>query len=465
MTRARPRHVLLAMLFLVGSIAVGHAFVLWFMRPAIRTRRLAVGSFLAFATPRNSASLRFEISANGGRARDSLAKYCNATLCAVPLVFGGEQSLSLFAGDRLHTRFAIASGENRFHCVNGDWRRRICRFRDVCLDGGGLSLLSPYPIESAAPLLVLGARPPPYDRKRDRVHSVRVSVSRATAPRGRTVNAGTTIYAAPFHNSHMLWHFLFDFALPLFHTALLFRVARPAVVVPAGGHFPPASVLKAFTESYRVARSGECYRDLIVGISKVKDAVNGTLYEFPANFTHRLHPRVLEHYGIAPPARGRPVMLFVQREAGSRVITNFNQSLALLRAEFPGFDVRPAVFERMAIPDQIAMVHSAEVLIGAHGSGLANLAWMRPGTTLVEIFPLHFECRDWYQRAAVVSAVRYARYVPADASESPGASEAARNCWGQRDPCGEKCVTYVRDQNIRLNVSAFLATVAAAIAN
>jgi hypothetical protein len=48
----------------------------------------------------------------------------------VPLFLRG-QGLSLFDGDRLHSRFIVASGAglNHFHCVNGEWRRRIHRLR------------------------------------------------------------------------------------------------------------------------------------------------------------------------------------------------------------------------------------------------------------------------------------------------------------------------------------------------
>jgi hypothetical protein len=163
----------------------------------------------------------------------------------------------------------------------------------------------------------------------------------------------------------------------------------------------------------------------VLGIVKVKDAVNDVLYKFPGNFRHRLHPRVLEHSGIAPAVRRRPAVLFIQRDTGStrlRISVNRSRSSALNFAALRCGWWSLSGCRRHG--------YSGELIIGAHGSGMADFAWMRPGTTLVGILPSHF--------SAAIGTSGGSSCRRRDASESPSVSKAARKCW--RDPCRAQCV-------------------------
>jgi hypothetical protein len=88
---------------------------------------------------------------------------------------------------------------------------------------------------------------------------------------------------------------------------------------------------------------------------------------------------------------------------------------------------------------------------------------MRPGTTLIEIFPYRFDCGDWYEKAAAVSVVSYLKYVPASQNESPGASSAVQNCWKEANGCEGDCLGRLRDQNIVLNLTVFRNIVSKAV--
>jgi hypothetical protein len=262
---------------------------------------------------------------------------------------------------------------------------------------------------------------------------------------------------------HMLWHLLFDFALPLFHTIQLFGADRPSVVIPHDADFPNSEIVKSFTRSVGRLKNNECYRDLVVGISKVKDAENGTAYEFPKNFTHLLHPLILKHFQITVEMPERPIILVIGRRTAGRVVTNVNETIEMLTTVAPGFAVKTIFFETLPMAKQIEAAHMATIVIGVHGSGLAHVAWMRPGTAMIEIFPYHFDCRDWYEKATVVSGVTYFKYVPASEDESPNASQAVRQCWKQANGCDGDCLDRLRDQNILLNLSVFKEIVAKAV--
>jgi hypothetical protein len=297
------------------------------------------------------------------------------------------------------------------------------------------------------------------------MYFLKVNVSADSIPKGRTVHNKLTFYAGPYYNMHMLWHLLFDFALPLFHTIQLFKAARPALVIPHSAEFPNSEIVKAFTSSVGRLKNNACYRDLVVGISKVKDWENGTAYEFPRNFTHLLHPLILKHFDISEHLPEKPVILVIGRRTAGRVVTNFNETIEMLQREFSGFAVRSIFFERLSMKEQIEAAYTASVMIGVHGSGLAHVAWMRRGTVMIEIFPYHFDCRDWYEKATVVSGVAYLKYVPMSEAESPNASPAVRECWQQANGCDGDCLDRLRDQNIWLNLSVFKGIVATAIAS
>lgn len=430
--------------------------------PATETKPQVVvtSSEFTFPRPKGYDQMSFFIEANGGTAADSLRSYCSSINCSIPLVFGGEQTISILEKDKtVIAKYEITSGENRFYCINGGWERRICRFRDICFDNNNLTFISPYPINSTVPFIVLGGRSPPYDKKRDRIYHLKVNVSNEyTIPEGRKVHKRTTFYAGPYYNVHMMWHLFFDFALPLFHTTTLFDTndgKLPDVIIPKSADYPKTEVIKAFTSSFGRMKDTECYKDLVVGISKVKDAETGKLYDFPKNFTHKLMPLVLKHLKLSDKVPKKPMILLVGRRTKVRSLVNFQETLDMLKETFSSHEVKPIYFEEHDMKDQIKEAYQSTILIGVHGSGLAHLAWMRPGTTVVEIFPYKFECRDWYERATAVSGVRYVKYVPASGNETDNPSKKAVRCWETQNGCDGSCVDTLRDQNIRIDITAF----------
>ena len=66
-----------------------------------------------------------------------------------------------------------------------------------------------------------------------------------------------------------------------------------------------------------------------------------------------------------------------------------NFTIALL--PYKGFDSSLVNFikveaESLSVAEQVQLFSSAEVIIGAHGAGLVNLTFCRPGTIVIEIF-------------------------------------------------------------------------------
>ncbi len=82
--------------------------------------------------------------------------------------------------------------------------------------------------------------------------------------------------------------------------------------------------------------------------------------------------------------RGRRRLLVLRRS--SRRVSN----LAELDSLIARFRLEPVYLEAASLDDQIALFSEAELAVGIHGAGLANLAFMPEGSSVVEILP------DWY---------------------------------------------------------------------
>lgn len=87
----------------------------------------------------------------------------------------------------------------------------------------------------------------------------------------------------------------------------------------------------------------------------------------------------------AVPARERKgELLYLSRnEAGMRKVLNEDEILPGLKDM--GFRVMRA--SKMSLVEQIEAFRQARVVLSAHGAGLTNILFCRPGTTLIEIFP------------------------------------------------------------------------------
>jgi hypothetical protein len=94
--------------------------------------------------------------------------------------------------------------------------------------------------------------------------------------------------------------------------------------------------------------------------------------------------------------------LYVSRANSSRSMENEKYlSEALGR-----IGVRTVYLEELAFLDQLSLIRQASTLIGAHGAGLANVAWMAPGARLIELSSGdRFEA--CYRRMAHVLELKY----------------------------------------------------------
>jgi len=75
--------------------------------------------------------------------------------------------------------------------------------------------------------------------------------------------------------------------------------------------------------------------------------------------------------------------IYIRRQNVARSIENFDDLLPILNKH----DVIPVSLENMPVDQQVDLFSKADFVLAEHGAGLVNTMFMRPGSTVVEMFP------------------------------------------------------------------------------
>ena len=119
----------------------------------------------------------------------------------------------------------------------------------------------------------------------------------------------------------------------------------------------------------------------------------------------------------------------------------------------------------MEIEKQIKIVAESSVILSPHGSALSHVLWMKPSSSIfkssvIEILPYNYHCRDWFHSAANVANVNYYSIMSTPTEINPNLpkekSERISYCRNH----SEKCITglchdYLRDQNLSVPIGVF----------
>jgi hypothetical protein len=112
---------------------------------------------------------------------------------------------------------------------------------------------------------------------------------------------------------------------------------------------------------------------------------------------------ILRHE-FATPSVASPRRIYISRQsAPSRKVSNF----ADLQDVFSKHDVTPIELERLPMASQVDLFSKADLVIAEHGAGLANIAFMRPGSVVVEAIPDTIATRAAFRYTAAHSKLNY----------------------------------------------------------
>ncbi len=104
------------------------------------------------------------------------------------------------------------------------------------------------------------------------------------------------------------------------------------------------------------------------------------------------------------PDQGLPRRIYVSRQkADSRRVQNYHEIEPLLQKHA----ITPVYLEHIPAVEQINLFAKAELVVSEHGAGLVNAMYMRPGATMVEIFPGKIVGRWAFRSISCLFRLRY----------------------------------------------------------
>jgi capsular polysaccharide biosynthesis protein len=129
---------------------------------------------------------------------------------------------------------------------------------------------------------------------------------------------------------------------------------------------------------------------------------------FPTPFTFAAMPLTVQDAADALAARvasdpnARRMIYLSRRDAPARPLLNERALEAALAAI--GFEI--VIGAALSLPEQIKLFREAALVIGPHGAGLANIAFARPGATLLELSP-EYATQPHFWTSASLAGVDY----------------------------------------------------------
>ena len=67
--------------------------------------------------------------------------------------------------------------------------------------------------------------------------------------------------------------------------------------------------------------------------------------------------------------------------------------------------------EEKTFDEQISIFNSAELIIGLHGAGFANISFCKKNTKVIELRPKKYKSANVYQRISKVNKLRYSKVI------------------------------------------------------
>ena len=122
--------------------------------------------------------------------------------------------------------------------------------------------------------------------------------------------------------------------------------------------------------------------------------------------------------GFAQPTFQGPERIFVSRNELNKARRLTNESDLLSTIERLGFMViRP---ELLSLQEQVWTFRNAKVVLGAFGAGLANMLFLPPASTVLELQDPDFAPRYWYWKAASILGHEWRCLVGQSTGAQPG---------------------------------------------
>lgn len=242
-------------------------------------------------------------------------------------------------------------------------------------------------------------------------HLVRMAAYRAVTRRIKTVESG--IFATDeFSNGY--FHWIGD-VLQRLEAAFNTETLERTLIVPAMAAFPyttPSLEPYGFSDLCTASPKEIIRCSELLAITPAAPTGN-----YRPALMHSLRRRFRDYFGVGQATR----KIYVSRaRTARRRIVNEDTVAAVLER----FGYQRIFLEDLPLKEQVLLVGSASVLIGNHGAGLANIVWMLPETTVLELRLRGDRHNNCYFSLAAAQGIQY-RYLECDASGRGSSAHSA----------------------------------------
>jgi hypothetical protein len=285
-----------------------------------------------------------------------------------------------------------------------------------------------------------------------------------------------------------LWHSLFDYTLPLFWIQKLnggVNKSHPIFCIDENTSKKGYQFISAFTNkevaNIRVdeaANNNTCWNDIVLGFPKSEynvtpDKWSNMLelpYEYPLEAYQGFREHMINHFcsqDVFPaecePNVTNPRVVLVFRNATMRDIDNKQELFDSLKKWCPFCRVDTFIYSNQTYCEQMMAFCNASILISMHGSQLSHMVWMKVGdpekrTSVIEILPYMYTCRDWYQQIANGAGIQYFSWLNTHRENTRSGRSNNWNyerCLAGEMPCLGECHDLLRDQPTIVNLTEF----------
>lgn len=409
-----------------------------------------------------NSNLQFSIIGYGAKTTNQIAEYCINRQCTIPFVIGGHVSFKIHDDKTIIYEEVFDLPPLNFSCTSNHWENRTCHAKNICYNSGIFSLLSPFPISFDLNMLTLSSRSPPNDFSYSRLQNC--FTHQFFLPQGIPYLRNKSNLISIFHHMEQEWHLYFDLLLPTFltlsNTDQNYKNHR--IIFHSYCNLVP-HIITAFTNhKIHCLDRPLCFEELEMGMIKVTNYTKNEIeppYDFPDNLSSQFFEAIYDFYNISNNrSENKNKNILIVNRLYNRKLLNIHKLVNTIKNYFPNDNVSLKYFEEYSIKSQILALKDTDIFISVHGSALANLLWMKPGSYIIEIFPYQFTCRDWYEKAAKFMKLNYISYHPhgIDETDLSNPSEALQKCYKGKWKCSSSnCLDILRDQNVDVNLDLF----------
>jgi hypothetical protein len=216
--------------------------------------------------------------------------------------------------------------------------------------------------------------------------------------------------------------------------------------------------------------SGLCYQQATLGMTDILSVGLHDMNHIDEVFKpwRRHFYRVLNLTVDDPPRLPGRFNLGLCVRSNNRKLLNEDEVIQAVRKQFPKVNVYRINFSELNLTQAITVMRETDIFVGIHGAALANTIYLRPGSTMIQIYPYHENhypmlIGNEFARMARLTHSFYIGHYESKLEHSTFRKANAGFLRRLRDPFFKMNLHKLHEQDITVPPADFLAMVGTAI--